>query len=73
MGNRVSTDQFTIASDITVGNKVILNTGTFTLIGNPPGTTSTRLTAPLEIGSNTIKVESVTGWVVGDKIAIAPT
>ena len=56
-----------------VGNKVILNTGNFTLRGNPPASTATRLTKPLEKGSKTITVADASGWVVGDNIAIAAT
>ena len=58
---------------VEVGNKVILNTGNFTLRGNPPASTATRLLKSLEVGSNTITVGDASGWVVGDRIAIAAT
>ena len=56
-----------------VGNKVIVNTGNFTLRGNPPTSTGTRLVKSLEKGGNSITVADASGWAVGDKIAIAPT
>lgn len=58
---------------VEVGNKVIANTGNFTLRGNPPASTSSRLTLPLNKGDTTITVGDATGWVVGDSIAIAAT
>lgn len=73
LGIRTTSTQFIISNDIAVGNKVIANVGTIKLIGNPPATTATRLTAPLAAGSTTITVDSATGWAVGDTLAIAPT
>ncbi|EAR99597.2 IPT/TIG domain protein (macronuclear) [Tetrahymena thermophila SB210] len=72
-GNRDQQTQFLVDNTIEVGNKVILNTGNFTLRGNPPTSTVARLTNPLNPGSTTINVSDATGWQVGDKIAIAPT
>jgi len=73
LGSRTTDTQFILASNIQVGNKVIANVGTIKLVGSPPATTATRLTAPLVAGSKTITVASASGWAVGDIIAIAPT
>ncbi|KAL4508252.1 hypothetical protein ABPG72_003556 [Tetrahymena utriculariae] len=72
-GDRNQLTQFVVDSQIDVGNKVILNTGNFTLLGNPPATTATRLSASVNPGANSITVISASGWNVGDVIALGPT
>ena len=73
LGNRYTENQFVLDDRVEVGNKVILNTGNFTLRGKPPASTATRLVKPLEKGSKTITVENASGWEVGDSVAIAAT
>ncbi|KAL4508253.1 hypothetical protein ABPG72_003557 [Tetrahymena utriculariae] len=73
IGNRDQQTQFLVDDTISVGNKVILNTGNFTLLGNPPTSTVARLAKPLNPGATTITVSDATGWQIGDRIAIAPT
>lgn len=58
---------------VEVGNKVIANTGNFTLRGNPPASTSSRLTVALNKGDLTLTVADASGWVAGDEIAVAAT
>ncbi|KAL4484574.1 hypothetical protein ABPG74_019751 [Tetrahymena malaccensis] len=72
-GNRDQPTQFQVDSQIDVGNKVILNTGNFTLLGNPPATTATRLAASINPGDKSINVISASGWSLGDVISVAPT
>ncbi|EAR87205.2 IPT/TIG domain protein (macronuclear) [Tetrahymena thermophila SB210] len=72
-GNQDQPTQFVIDPLVDVGNKVILNTGNFTLIGNPPSTTYTQLAASANPGDSSITVVSVNGWSVEDIIAVAPT
>ncbi|KAL4484526.1 hypothetical protein ABPG74_019703 [Tetrahymena malaccensis] len=72
-GNQDQPTQFVVDPLVDVGNKVILNTGNFTLIGNPPQTTFTQLAVPANPGDSSITVINANGWVVGDVIAVAPT
>lgn len=48
-------------------------TGGLQLYGIEPETIWTRLTETALAGATTIKVESLTGWNVGDKLVIAPS
>ena len=54
-------------------NKYIVVTGTLNLYGKVPSTVSTRLTAAANPGDSTISVASTSGWVVGNRIGIAPS
>ena len=48
-------------------------TGGLQLYGVQPETVWTRLTETAEVGATTIKVDSVAGWKVDDKLVIAPS
>lgn len=48
-------------------------TGQLNLYGNSPSTTWTRALATVRPGATSIKVGSVSGWQVGDKIVIGPS
>jgi hypothetical protein len=63
---------FTVSPDLT-GNKMFVNTGRLELIGVPPTTTWTRLTAFANKGATTLKVASTTGWKAGDQLGISPS
>lgn len=66
MGERSTDTQFVIDDTIEVGNKVIVNTGSFVLRGNPPASTSARLSSSINPGESTITVTDASGWKVGD-------
>lgn len=68
-----SSNLFSLDSNIQTYSKVLVNTGTITLLGVVPTTTATRLTSSLSSGSSSITVDAATDWAVGDEIAIAPT
>ncbi len=48
------------------GNKLFAVTGTLRLIGNPPATTWTKLSAYANVGATSISVLSASGWAIGD-------
>lgn len=48
-------------------------TGDLHLYGSAPSTTWTVLKEFAHVGDNSITVSSVSGWVIGDEIVIAPT
>lgn len=55
------------------GNYLALLDGTLELYGNPTGTSWTRLAANAAAGDSSIVVDDVSGWRVGDLLAIAST
>lgn len=63
---------FTVSPDLT-GNKMFVNTGRLELIGVPPTTTWTRLTAFANKGATTLRVASTAGWKAGDQLGISPS
>ena len=61
------------SSDPSEGNIMIMMGGSFKAYGTPERNklSYTRLTSTAEPGDNTINVESVLGWLVGDKMGIS--
>ena len=67
------TDHGWAFSPALAGNKIFVNTGVLKLYGPAPATTWTKLKAIARVGATTIQVVSVTGWAVGDELAISPS
>lgn len=55
------------------GNKLFVITGFLNLVSNPPETTIATLTQTVLANTNTIVVDSCTGWAVGDTLAFGPS
>jgi hypothetical protein len=58
---------------ILTGNKLFVVTGQLNLHGTPPSTVIATLTQSAFSGSSKIYVDSSSGWVVGDTIALSPS
>jgi hypothetical protein len=58
---------------IEAGNKIIANTGTVKMYGQPRTGVLTRLTKQCYMDQTEIYVEPGLDWVVGDRIALGPT
>lgn len=56
-----------------VSNKVLAVTGNLTLYGKMVNNVYTRLQAPAEVGTTSIRVPANIDWKVGDEIVIAPS
>ena len=66
-------DPFLVVDADAAGNKIMVVTGGLEFYGATPNTIWTRLTAIAPVGTTSITVVEADGWVVGDRIVIAPS